>query len=120
MKLFKYSAIVFALIAASAIAIRVSADASKGHNHGTADAKDAAPTSDTSMTNAEVRKVDKETKKITLKHEPIKSLDMPGMTMVFQVKDAALLEKLQAGDKVKFKAIQEGGAYVVTELQPSN
>jgi Cu(I)/Ag(I) efflux system periplasmic protein CusF len=68
------------------------------------------------MTSAEVRKVDVSAKKITLKHEAIKSLDMPGMTMVFQVADAALLEKLQAGDKVKFKAKQEGNAYVVTEI----
>ena len=70
------------------------------------------------MTNAEVRKVDKDAKKITLKHEEIKSLDMPGMTMVFQVKDAALLDKAKAGDKVKVKVIKEGTAYVVTDIQP--
>jgi len=45
------------------------------------------------MAEAEVRKVDKDAKKITLKHGPIKNLDMPPMTMVFQVKDAALLDK---------------------------
>ena len=56
------------------------------------------------MTDAEVRKVDKENKKITLKHGPIKSLDMPPMTMVFQVNDAALLDKVQPGDKVRFAA----------------
>ena len=44
------------------------------------------------MTEGEVRKIDKEAKKITLKHGDIKNLDMPGMTMVFQVKDAALLD----------------------------
>ena len=71
------------------------------------------------MTNAEVRKVDKEAKKITLKHEDIKSLDMPGMTMVFQVKDAALLDKAKAGDKIKFKVIKDGSAYVVTDIQPA-
>ena len=70
------------------------------------------------MTNAEVRKVDKEAKKITLKHEDIKSLDMPGMTMVFQVKDATLLDKAKAGDKIKFKVIKDGSAYVVTDIQP--
>ena len=69
------------------------------------------------MTNAEVRKVDKDAKKITLKHEEIKNLDMPGMTMVFQVKDAALLDKAKAGDKVKFKVIKDGTAYVVTDIQ---
>jgi Cu(I)/Ag(I) efflux system protein CusF len=69
------------------------------------------------MTEAEVRKVDKETKKITLKHGAIKNLDMPPMTMVFQVSDAAILEKVQVGDKVRFKATGEGGKYTVTELQ---
>ena len=70
------------------------------------------------MTDAEVRKVDKENRKITLKHAEIKNLDMPGMTMVFQVKDKALLDKLQAGDKVKFKAVNDAGKFTVTEIQP--
>jgi Cu/Ag efflux protein CusF len=76
-----------------------------------------APASD--MTDGEVRKVDKENKKITLKHGMIKNLDMPGMTMVFQVKDPALLDKVKAGDKVKFKAEQAGSALVVTDIQPA-
>lgn len=69
------------------------------------------------MADGEVRKVDKENKKITLKHGVIKSLDMPGMTMVFGIKDAAMLDNLKAGDKVKFKAEQTGSAIVVTEIQ---
>ena len=71
------------------------------------------------MTEAEVRKVDKDGKKITLKHGTIKNLDMPPMTMVFQVDDAATLDKLKAGDKVRFKAVHEGGKYTVTEIQPA-
>jgi Cu(I)/Ag(I) efflux system protein CusF len=47
-------------------------------------------------TEGEVRKVDKEAGKVTLKHGEIKNLEMPGMTMVFQVKDPALLEKVKA------------------------
>lgn len=77
----------------------------------------AAPASD--MTEAEVRKVDMDNKKITLKHGDIKSLDMPGMTMVFQVKDPAMLDKVKAGDKVRFKAEKSNGAIVVTEIQPA-
>ena len=65
-------------------------------------------------TEAEVRKIDKDAKKITLKHGPIKNLDMPGMTMVFQVKDAALLDKFVAGDKIMFTAEQQQGAFLVT------
>ena len=75
----------------------------------------AAPSSD--MTDAEVRKVDMDTKKITLKHGDIKNLDMPGMTMVFQVKDPAMLDRVKAGDKVRFKAEKLNGAIVVTDIQ---
>ena len=70
------------------------------------------------MTDGEVRKIDKENKKITLKHGEIKNLEMPGMTMVFQVKDAAMLDMVKAGDKVMFKAEKANGALVVTEIQP--
>lgn len=70
------------------------------------------------MTEGEVRKVDKAAKKITLKHGPIPNLDMPGMTMVFQVADPAVLEKFKAGDKVKFSAEKVGENIVVTKIEP--
>lgn len=70
------------------------------------------------QTDAEVRKVDKSTGKITLKHGEIKNLDMPPMTMVFGVKDKALLDKVKAGDKVTFTADRDPtGQYVVTSLE---
>jgi Cu(I)/Ag(I) efflux system protein CusF len=69
------------------------------------------------MTDGEVRKVDVDSAKITLKHAEIKSLEMPAMTMVFNVRDKAMLEKVKAGDKVKFKAVNEGGKFTVTDLQ---
>lgn len=69
------------------------------------------------MTEGEVRKIDKENKKITLKHGEIKNLDMPGMTMVFQVKDPTMLDKVQVGSKVRFKAEKADGAIVVTDVE---
>jgi Cu(I)/Ag(I) efflux system protein CusF len=69
------------------------------------------------MTDGEVRKVDKGASKLTLRHGEIKNLDMPAMTMVFQVKDAALLDKVKAGDKVKFRAEKAGSGYVVTAIE---
>jgi Cu(I)/Ag(I) efflux system periplasmic protein CusF len=69
------------------------------------------------LVDAEVRKVDKDAGKLTLKHGEIRNLEMPPMTMVFVVKDKAMLDKLKAGDKVKFKAVKDGGSYVVTEIQ---
>lgn len=70
------------------------------------------------MADGEVRKLDAEGRKITLKHGEIKSVDMPPMTMVFQVKDAGVFGKAKVGDKVKFKVVKEGNTYFVTELQP--
>ena len=69
------------------------------------------------LSEGEVRKIDKEAKKITIKHGPLANLDMPPMTMVFQVKDPALLDQAKAGDKVKFRAEKEGAAYVVTQIE---
>ncbi|HSD54190.1 MAG TPA: copper-binding protein [Burkholderiales bacterium] len=69
------------------------------------------------LIDGEIRKVDKEAKKLTIKHGPIVNLDMPAMTMVFQVKDPALLDRVKAGDKVKFRAEKEGGAYLVTAIE---
>ena len=77
----------------------------------------AVPALSKDMADAEVRKVDKEAKKVTLKHGPIKNLDMHGMTMVFQVRDPAVLDKLVAGDKIKFSAEQLQGAFVVTAVE---
>jgi len=77
----------------------------------------AAPA--TAMTEGEVRKVDQAAKKITLKHGPIVHLDMPGMTMVFQVKEPAMLEQIKAGDKVKFSADKVGDNYIVTRIEPA-
>jgi Cu(I)/Ag(I) efflux system periplasmic protein CusF len=75
-----------------------------------------ASTSD--MAEGEVRKIDMERGRVTLKHGEIKALDMPPMTMVFVVKDKAMLERVKAGDKVRFKAVNEGGSYTITEIQP--
>ena len=71
----------------------------------------------TDMTDAEVRKVDKDAAKVTLKHGEIKNLDMPPMTMVFHVKDKKMLDTLKAGDKVRFKAVNEAGKYTATDIQ---
>lgn len=71
------------------------------------------------MSEGEVRKVDREAGKLTIKHGPIKNLDMPAMTMVFHVTDAKLLENVKPGDKVRFVAANEGGKYLVTDLRPA-
>jgi Cu/Ag efflux protein CusF len=77
----------------------------------------APSASSADLTDGEVRKVDKGAGKITLKHGEIRNLEMPPMTMVFKVKDAALLDKLQTGDRVRFKVEKLGASYVVTEIE---
>lgn len=77
----------------------------------------AEASTQTVLTDGEVRRVDKAARKITLRHEEIKNLDMPPMTMVFQVKDPAMLDNVKAGDKVKFSAASAEGAMTITEIQ---
>ena len=65
----------------------------------------------------EVKKVDKDASKITIKHGEVKSIDMPPMTMVFQVKDAALLDKVKVGDKIRFSAEKTKTGFGVTAIE---
>ena len=108
---------------AAAVALTV-ASTSLAHAQSTMDPsktdsmKTTPATATVGMTDGEVRKIDLEGSKVTLKHAEIKNLDMPGMTMVFVVKDKAMLDKLKAGDKVQFKAINDAGKMPVTEIQP--
>ena len=69
------------------------------------------------LAEGEVRRVDKAGGKISLKHGEIKNLDMPPMSMVFQVNDKALLDKVKAGDKVNFTASQVNGDYTVMSIE---
>lgn len=71
----------------------------------------------TDMAEAEVRKLDMDAKKITLKHGEIKNLEMPPMTMVFQIGNATLPAGLKAGDRVRFTAEKVQGQYTVTRLE---
>ena len=68
------------------------------------------------FTEGEVRKVDKDSQKITLRHGPIANLEMPSMSMVFRVKDPAMLDQVKPGDTVKFAAEKIGGQYTVTRI----
>jgi Cu/Ag efflux protein CusF len=104
------------LILATTLAVGTPAVlAQTGHAGHGVPAKAAAPSA--ALTDGEIRRVDKEAKKITIKHGPIKNLDMPAMTMVFQATDPALLDKVKAGDKVKFQAEKRGDNYLVTRIE---
>lgn len=64
-----------------------------------------------------VEKIDQAAGKVTLKHGPIKNLDMEGMTMVFRVNDPEMLKKVKVGQKVKFEADRVNGQITVTKIE---
>jgi Cu/Ag efflux protein CusF len=69
------------------------------------------------MTAGVVKKVDKDAGKVTIRHEPIENLGMPKMTMVFRVKDPALLDRLKEGDQILFVAERVDGAFTVMNFE---
>lgn len=68
-------------------------------------------------TEGQVTKIDQAQNKVTLKHGPIKNLDMEGMTMVFAVSDPAMLKGAKVGDKVRFEADRINGRLTVTKME---
>ena len=72
------------------------------------------------LTDGEVTKVDESARKITLRHGPMKKLDMEAMTMVYAVQDPIMLKQVKAGDKVKFDADRISGQLTVTKIQRAN
>jgi len=70
-------------------------------------------------TTGEIRKIDVQSGKVTLKHEEIRNLGMPPMAMVFEMKDPSLLGRFKPGDKVRFRAVYQAGKYIVTDLEPA-
>ena len=99
-------------------ALVMGAPAAYAHDHSkSAPAPAAAAQGKGDMAEGEVRKVDKEQRKVTVKHGEIKSLEMPPMTMVFRVKDAALLDKVKEGDKIMFAAEKIEGNITITQIE---
>ena len=83
-----------------------------------ADQHDSHHADAAAMTAGEVKKIDKDAGKVTLKHGPIKNLEMPGMTMIFRVKDAAMLDQVKEGDKINFAADKINGAFTLMQIEP--
>ena len=77
----------------------------------------SSPVASTPLAEGEVRKVDKEAGKLTLRHGRIENLDMPGMTMVFRVADPKMLDGVKEGDSVRFSAERVNGALTVTAIE---
>lgn len=90
-------------------------DRAASHDHAAHATPAASP--ERPLVEAEVRRVDSRNHKLSLRHQHIPNLDMPPMTMVFEVADPALLEGLQNGDKVRVTVDQVDGKYTVLTLE---
>jgi len=80
-------------------------------------AADATATQPLVLTTGEIKRVDLDGGKVTIKHGEIKNLEMPPMTMVFVAKDRSQLANLKAGDKVNFLVLNEAGKFIAAEIQ---
>ena len=108
-----YSTVTF-MLATAAVAAQIEAI---GRPLKPSPANSASANADADKAEGEVRKVDKEARKLTLRHGPIPNLEMPEMTMVFRVSDPKMLDGLEAKKKVRFTADRVEGQLTVTSLE---
>jgi Cu/Ag efflux protein CusF len=102
-------------VLAAAMAISLAPMGSFAHAQQVSDS-----TAQTEMSEGEIKKVDKDAGKLTIKHGELKNLGMAGMTMAFKAKDVSMLETVKEGDKVRFVAERVGGALTVTSIETAN
>ncbi|MEN9395588.1 MAG: hypothetical protein RLZ81_118 [Pseudomonadota bacterium] len=101
-------------IASLAALSPLAASAQAGAEPASAATKKTRPSKD--IAEGQILKIDLEAGKVTIKHGDIRNVGMPPMTMVFPVKDKAMLDGLKSGDKVNFKVVRESGHLVVTDI----
>jgi len=108
------------LLALTSIACLLFAPATYAAGDSSADNAAATTSAESgqAMTAGVVMKVDKGAGKVTIRHGPIGNLGMPKMTMVFRVKDPAMLDRLKEGDEIRFVADKVDGAYTVIQFEP--
>ena len=119
----RFSSLFSTLIVSAGLAL-AAANASaqmQGHDHSQHNAAPAASQDDANaLADGEVKKVDKDTGKLTVQHGPLVSLNMPGMTMSFKVQDPSMLDQVKAGDKIRLRVERINGAFTVTKLEAAN
>lgn len=91
--------------------------AAMDHGHGAHQVAAAPAAGASSMAEGTVKKVDKSAAKITISHGPLENLGMPPMTMVFRAADPSMLDRVKAGDKIRFQAARVEGVFTVTTLE---
>lgn len=104
-----------AALATGFIAPAMAADGHDSHEH---EALRAPAAAEAPLTEGIVKKVDKSVGKVTISHGPLPN-GMPAMTMVFRVKEAAWIEKMREGQKIRFAAGQIDGAMTLLKFEPA-
>ncbi|MGH8855291.1 MAG: copper-binding protein [Telluria sp.] len=112
-----FSKLTLAIALAAAASVASAQDGAHG-SHGAHDAHAGHQSAAAiELTDGEVKKIDKEAGKLTLRHGELKNLNMAAMSMVFRVKEPAMLDQVTVGDKVKFAADRVNGAVTIVQLQ---
>ena len=107
------------LLLSAALATPALAQDHSGHaGHGSS--VPAAEASEAVMTAGEITRIDARNGKLTIRHEEIKNLDMPPMTMVFALKNGSQASDFKPGDKVLFHAEDKDGTLIITRIQPAS
>lgn len=109
-----------ALIAASLITISIFGAVSvhaAGQDAGHAMAASSGSSGEIQMISGEIKKVDKASGKVTVSHGPLTNLNMPAMTMVFKVANAAWVEQMKAGDRIRFIADDVNGVLTLVRFE---
>ena len=109
------------LLLSAALATPALAQDHSGHaGHGSSAPVAAIEASDAVMTTGEITRVDARNGKLSIRHEEIKNLDMPPMTMVFGLRNPSLAAQFKPGDKVLFHVEDDNGALTITRIQSAS
>jgi Cu/Ag efflux protein CusF len=118
----RFSSVFTTFILSAGLALASANASAQAHMHGQVQTKvmRAAMQDDpAALSEGEVKKVDKDTGKLTIKHGPLNNLDMPSMTMTFKVQEPAMLDRVKTGDPVRFRVERVNGGLTVTRLELS-
>ena len=100
-----------------ALAATVSPAGSAASHAGGAPA--AAAAASQPLVDAQVKRINKSSGKLTLAHGPIPNLGMGAMTMVFKLKEPAWIDQVKEGDRIRIAVAEVKGELTVTQLEPA-
>ena len=99
-------------VALGSILVPAIAQDHSAHMHGAA-AKPAAQ----SLSEGTIKKLDAAAGKLTIAHGPIENLGMPAMTMSFAYAKGVVPSAVKEGDRIRFRAEEKDGRYVVVRVE---